>query len=685
MTRSPPRRSSSKTSWSCPSPISAGPSPSPSPISASVSSSRAARPFSPSYARASCTRKRAMRRPSSARPCTGSGGVGKTRLAVEYAWRHDADYSALLFVVADSPENLRRNLAALVGPPVLDLPEQEATEEEKRVAAALRWLREHPGWFLILDNVDTPEAASAAEHLLARLRGGSVLITSRLAQWSASVEPLELDVLAPEDAAQFLLERNVATRRKRASDAQDAAALARELDGLALEQAGAYIANERTSLADYLAQWRAHVPAVQEWYDPRLMQYPRSLAVTWQTTIDQLGAGEIALLRLLAWLAPNPVPMFVLEGEAAEEIWREAIVLFRQESPESRKAAGELRAVLVRLANYSLLRWDTEAQTVAVHRVVQEILRTRLPEPRRREWLILSLRLLDAAATGDPQDVHTWPRWNPLQPHVVFIVVEADATGIGEPTTRLMSNLGLLLKTKALYAEAEPLYRRALAIDERSYGPEHSNVAIRLNNLALLLKDTDRLKEAEPLMRRALEIDERSYGPKHPRVATDLINLAQLLQATNRLEAAEPLMRRALEIDERSYGPEHPDVATDLNNLAQLLQATHRLEEAEPLVRRAVRILENPGGGPYPNYAGALNNLAALLQATNRLEEAEPLSRRVLAIVLDFSRRTGHPHPHLDAALANYAGILKGRGRSEADIAAELGPLSGEYGVELRK
>ena len=99
----------------------------------------------------------------------GLGGVGKTRLAVEYAWQHEADYSALLFVVADSPENLRRNLAALVGPSVLDLPEQEATEEAVRVAAALRWLHEHPGWFLILDNIDTEEAATAAEGLLARI------------------------------------------------------------------------------------------------------------------------------------------------------------------------------------------------------------------------------------------------------------------------------------------------------------------------------------------------------------------------------------------------------------------------------------------------------------------------------------------------------------------------------------
>ena len=63
-------------------------------------------------------------------------------------------------------------------------------------------------------------------------------------------------------------------------------------------------------------------------------------------------------------------------------------------------------------------------------------------------------------------------------------------------------------------------------------------------------------------MRRALAIDEQSYGPEHPDVARDLNNLAQLLQATNRLAEAEPLMRRALAIDEQSYGPEHPDVAS---------------------------------------------------------------------------------------------------------------------------
>jgi tetratricopeptide (TPR) repeat protein len=80
-------------------------------------------------------------------------------------------------------------------------------------------------------------------------------------------------------------------------------------------------------------------------------------------------------------------------------------------------------------------------------------------------------------------------------------------------------------------------------------------VATDLNNLALLLKDTNRHSEAEPLFRRALAIDEQSLSPDHPPVATDLNNLAFLLKYTNRHSEAEPLFRGALGIDEQSHTP----------------------------------------------------------------------------------------------------------------------------------
>ena len=65
-------------------------------------------------------------------------------------------------------------------------------------------------------------------------------------------------------------------------------------------------------------------------------------------------------------------------------------------------------------------------------------------------------------------------------------------------------------------SDAEPLLRRALAIQERSLGPNHPDVAGQLNNLAMFLHDTNRLSQAEPLLRRALTICETSLGKKHP-------------------------------------------------------------------------------------------------------------------------------------------------------------------------
>ena len=124
-------------------------------------------------------------------------------------------------------------------------------------------------------------------------------------------------------------------------------------------------------------------------------------------------------------------------------------------------------------------------------------------------------------------------------------------------------------------------------------------------------------------MRRALAIDEASYGPEHPNVAIRLNNLAQLLQATNRLAEAEPLMRRALAIDEASYGPEHPNVAIRLNNLATLLVATNRLAEAEPLMRKvlAIFLAFSRQGFEHPHLQAAFGNYISPLQAMGLSED----------------------------------------------------------------
>ena len=115
---------------------------------------------------------------------------------------------------------------------------------------------------------------------------------------------------------------------------------------------------------------------------------------------------------------------------------------------------------------------------------------------------------------------------------------------------------GMLLRD-AKFEDAVGAYRAILA--------NHPEGTDGINGLALAVVQQAKFGEAEPLMRRALEIDEASFGFYHPKVAIRFNNLAQLLQATTRLSEAEPLMCRALEIDEASFGSDHPNVARDLS------------------------------------------------------------------------------------------------------------------------
>jgi hypothetical protein len=197
----------------------------------------------------------------------------------------------VLFVLADSPEAIERNLAGLCGERGLDLSEKALTEQAAQAQAVLNWLAAHPGWLLILDNVDNEAAAKAVETLLSQLSGGQVLITTRLRNWSGSVQLLDVDVLAPDDAAAFLLERTEGKRRAAEDDIATALLIGEDLGhlALALEQAGAYISKRRLSFAGYRSEWQQRRAQVLAWNEPRLTQYPASLAITWLTSFEQLS------------------------------------------------------------------------------------------------------------------------------------------------------------------------------------------------------------------------------------------------------------------------------------------------------------------------------------------------------------------------------------------------------------
>jgi tetratricopeptide (TPR) repeat protein len=181
-----------------------------------------------------------------------------------------------------------------------------------------------------------------------------------------------------------------------------------------------------------------------------------------------------------------------------------------------------------------------------------------------------------------------------------------------------------------LHAEAETLYKRALEIREKVFGPDHEAVAGSLNSLGWLYQLQGRYADAEPLYKGALEIREKVFGPDHADVAGSLMPLAVLYKRQGRYAEAERLDFRALAILEKTLGRDHPRVAALLNNLGNLYSIQNRYADSEHYIKHA---LELKAFGPdHSAVASSLSSLGLLYQHQGRYGDAEASYKRALEI-----------------------------------------------------
>jgi tetratricopeptide (TPR) repeat protein len=166
-----------------------------------------------------------------------------------------------------------------------------------------------------------------------------------------------------------------------------------------------------------------------------------------------------------------------------------------------------------------------------------------------------------------------------------------EAIPVVELVGTALNNLALLYYAQGRYAEAEPLYKRGLAIYEKALGPDRPDVGTALNSLAELYRAQGRYPEAEPLYKRAIDIIEKALGPDHLDVGISLNYLARLYFDQGRYAEAEPLLKRALDLIEKALGPDHPDVSTALNNLALLYFVQQDWTHAADFWRRSTGVI----------------------------------------------------------------------------------------------
>lgn len=572
----------------------------------------------------------------------GLGGVGKTQLAVEYAYRFSHEYEAVWWLAAESPATLAADYAALAQP--LALPEKEAADQNLAITAVRQWLNHHDGWLLVFDNA--PEVEALHDYL-PQASTGHVLITSRNPNWRRLAQPFAVSAFAPEEAIDFLCKRTGQTDR-------DAALKLAEALGhlpLALTQAAAYIEETGKSVADYLALYQQYRQKLLGRAKPSA-DYPYTVATTWELSfqaVQQQCAATTDLLHLCAFLAPEEIPWDLLQPALSqvEQLKTSALA----DLLENDTAVAVLR-------QYSLL--EVKDHSLSLHRLVQTVTRDRIAIELQKTWVEALTKLMAKAFPLYSNEVHLWPKCKVLLAHTLSVIEHAVNCEVAlEDVAALLNQVGLYQKSRAQYAAAEPLFRRSLEIREKKLGPDHLEVAQSLNNLANLLRSQGQYPAAQSLFERSLDIREKQLGSDHLDVAQSLNNLAGLLSAQSQYAAAKPLFERSLDIRERQLGSDHLVVAQSLNNLAGLLKAQGQYAAAKLLFERSFEIREKQLGSDHPDVAQSLKNLANLLRDEGEYVAAELLYRRSLEI---REKALGPDHPDVAQSLNNLAVSLRAHG-----------------------
>jgi Domain of unknown function (DUF4062)/Tetratricopeptide repeat len=569
----------------------------------------------------------------------GLAGIGKSSVALVYAHNHLADAGVAWQFTAEDPAVLVAafgELAAALGA------REGAGDPVDLVHAALA---AYPaGWLLIFDNA--PDRASV-EPFLPRAGDGRVLITSRNAFWPPG-QALEVPVLDLDAAAIFL-----ATRTGDA-DHQAALGLAEAVGGLplALEQAAAYIQATGGTLAAYQPGfYRRRAPLLVR---GEMAGYPSTVEAAWAlayTQVEESAPEAAGLLRLLAFCAPDAVPLSLLlqpRHGLASQLPAEVtpvLVPLMDDGLAVKDAVAALR-------QYSLVR-PAGDEAVSVHRLVQAVTADQMPADLASAWRQAAAMLVEAALRdGDPRQPADWPAFAALLPHARAVL---DLTSGG------MWGLAQYLGCSGSYPAARDMFQLitdALNQDD-ACGPEHPDTLSARANLASWTGEAGDAAGARDQYAALLPTVERVLGPEYQGTLSDRSNLAYWTGLAGDAAGARDQYAALLPIRERVLGPEHPDTLTTRNNLASWTGRTSDAAGARDQLTALLPTFERVLG---PEHPGTLANRGNLAYWTGEAGDAAGARDQLTALLPTVERVLGSEHPETLIARAQLASRTGGGG-----------------------
>ncbi|KAF3920773.1 Nephrocystin-3 [Dactylellina cionopaga] len=561
---------------------------------------------------------------------SGTGGMGKTQIAIEHAYRHHSDYTAVFWVSAASEDTIRASfidimqcivkeqgritwpestpdydaIGSKLGIPGLIDSKGTVSADSETVgyiqSALLRWL-ELPGnvkWLLIFDNADDLETFDIQRYF--PNQGGFIFITSRRTEFSQSAEQSDLEGLDKESAVKLLL--SLASLQDISKS--EVIALVEKLGfmPLAISHAGSYIREAKIPLEEYNSYYDKSFMTVQS-KKPRFGWNYRNdtAATTWEISFSRVENQDkeaAALLLVCSYLNPE---------EIFEDLWEDGQV--------------DKLEIFDHLGKYK------EAM----------------------QWYERAFAGREKSLGAD---------------HLL--------------TLSTLNNIAAVFSSRGKYSDALPRYERALAGYEKALGVDHPSTLNIIHNIAVIFSNQGKYNEAIQWYGRALTGYEKTLGTNHPLTLSTVNNIAAVFQKQGKYDNAMQWFERALAGREKELGVDHPSTLSTINNIGVVLFSQDKWDEAMQRYEQALIGYEEALGADHPMTLSIVNNIAAVLE--NQGKYRDSLQRYEQALI-GYEKVFGADHPSTLSVVNNIGLVFSKVGKYDNAIQWYAQALAGREKV----
>lgn len=564
----------------------------------------------------------------------GLGGVGKTQIAVEYAYRNMNEYEVVWWMRAEENSTLAADFAHLAVE--LNLPEKDAQDQRVIVDAVRKWLGHNGDWLIVFDNA---QSADDLRDYVPQGGSGRALVTSRNPNWTGAASSFSLDVLTKDEAIAFIL--------KRTGQVSDADMLAEVLGylPLALEQAGAYIEETGKSIAQYLQLFKKYQIELLGRGNVSTL-YPATVRTTWQVSF-QAAMAECPIvhgvLGLIGFLAPDKIPRSLL-----------ASIVEISTSPEDRSSLElHIDAAVASLRRYSLV--DVVNNEVSIHRLVLAICRDTF-KSLAQNLAAGVVGIINSVFPIESEDPRRWSETSALLPHALAAIRYAeDLNQVTYKASELLNKIQFYFIGRGENRDAKVQLEHALRIVISIYGEDSTHVADMRTNLSVVCHylgdDTTALEH----IAKALRTNRRERGNSHPSIGALLNTLGLIASAGGHAEEALKRYIEAKEIAEKHFGSNDLRFAITLDNIGCVLIELNRIDEALEHFKLAQKVVEDSRGPEHPQLINLFRHISNVYAIKGRFSKALTKARQALQMTL---RYFDEKHPSVGTARLNLGIVL---------------------------